>query len=71
MGVLDAIRSRKRQDAINRALQGAYEEGSSGTSQYVHEDEGPQGDISREKIVGATPGGLNFKNAVAALYKAG
>src|SRR3990167_6939114 len=71
MGVLDAIRSRKRQDAINRALQGAYEEGSSGTSQYVYEDEGPQGDISREKIVGATPGGLNFKNAVAALYRAG
>src|SRR3990167_8048223 len=71
MGVLDAIRSRKRQDAINRAVQGDYEEGSSGTSQYVYEDEGPQGDISREKIVGATPGGLNFKNAVAALYRAG
>lgn len=71
MGVLDAIRERKRQDTINRALRGAYEEATPDTSKIVFDDEGPAGDVSREFVTPGKPGGLNFNNAIAALYKAG
>lgn len=69
MGVLDAIRERRRIDTINRVLQQSYEEGTPATQYEAPND--AQGDEIATFTKAAKPGGLNFQNAIAGLMKAG
>lgn len=69
MGIIDAIRARKRQDTINKVLQQSYEEGTPATTYDAPND--ASGDEIATFTRPGKAGGLNFKNAIAALYKSG
>ena len=63
------IQERRRKNKMAEIMAGAYEDPVSGTIQQVPND--AQGDEMVDVVRGGRPGGLNFQNAIAGLYKAG